>query len=297
MTKKMIIFMLFLANIGISQAQTITGKIINNERQPIEGATIVMQTLDSTFIDATISNTNGVFVLSGQPNEYRLIVQHLLFQTQHIVSDKQDIGTILLIPQDYALDEIVVKAERPYVKAENGRLTYNLSLLPGNRTTNNAYEAITKLPGVQPNRGSLTLAGTEELTIILNGKPTTMDAGQIENLLRNTPTDQVEKAEVMYSAPPEYHVKGAVINIVLKRLDDYAFQGEINADYNNQYFNSGGMNVHFYHSTPKTSLDVIYSANNIQKNGVYEPVLPTLFGETSISYRAGRTASQQIFEA
>ena len=263
MTKKVMILILFLGNIGIFQAQTITGRIINDERQPIEGATIVMQTIDSIYIDATISDTEGTFVLNGQPNEYRLIVQHLLFQTKYIVSNKQDIGVIQLLPQDYALAEIIVKAERPYVKAENGRLTYNLSLLPENRTTNNAYEAITKLPGVQPNRGSLALAGTEKLTIMLNGKPTTMDAEQIENLLRNTPTDRVEKAEVMYSAPPEYHVKGAVINIVLKRPNDYSFQGEINADYKNQYFNSGGMNANFHRSTPKTSWDVIYSAYNI----------------------------------
>ena len=91
MIKKIMILILFLGNIGISQAQTITGKIINNERQPIEGATIVMQTLDSTFIDVTISDTNGVFVLNGQPNEYRLIVQHILFQTQYITDNKMDV--------------------------------------------------------------------------------------------------------------------------------------------------------------------------------------------------------------
>lgn len=263
MTKKIMILILFLGNIGIFQAQTITGRVINDERQPIEGATIVMQTIDSIYIDATISDTEGTFVLNGQPNEYRLIVQHLLFQTKYIVSNKQDIGVIQLIPQDYALAEIIVKAERPYVKAENGRLTYNLSLLLENRTTNNAYEAITKLPGVQPNRGSLALAGTEKLTIMLNGKPTTMDAKQIENILRNIPTDRVEKAEVMYSAPPEYHVKGAVINIVLKRPNDYSFQGEINADYKNQYFNSGEMNANFHYSTPKIFLEMVYSANNV----------------------------------
>lgn len=70
-----------------------------------------------------------------------------------------------------------------------------------------------------------------------------MDAGQLETLLRNTPLDRVEKAEVMYSAPPEYHVRGAVINIVLKRSNDYSFQGEVNADYTNQYFNGGGRTV------------------------------------------------------
>ena len=50
--------------------------------------------------ESQLSDTEGTFVLNGQPNEYRLIVQHLLFQTKYIVSNKQDIGVIQLIPQD-----------------------------------------------------------------------------------------------------------------------------------------------------------------------------------------------------
>ena len=93
------------------------------------------------------------------------------------------------------------------MKVEEGRLGYDLSVLAGDGVVNNAYEALTKLPGVKETKGALTLAGTGILTVVLNGKPTTMDAGQLETLLRNTPLDRVEKAEVMYSAPPEYHVR------------------------------------------------------------------------------------------
>ena len=89
---------------------------------------------------------------------------------------------------------------------------------------NNAYEALTKLPGVQEDKEGLTLAGAGSVTVILNGKPMTMKAAQLETLLRNTPVDRVEKAEVMYSAPPQYHVRGAVINVVLKRSNDILFR-------------------------------------------------------------------------
>ena len=47
----------------------------------------------------------------------------------------------------------------------------------------------------------------------------------LKRFLRNTPVNRVEKVEVMYSAPPEYHVRGAAINVVLKRSNDYSFQG------------------------------------------------------------------------
>lgn len=244
--------------------QTINGKIIDSEQRPIEGATIVLQTVDSIYIDASISNADGIFTLNGQQEKYRLIIQHLLFHTKQVTGNGKNAGTIQLQPQDYALDEVVVKAERPFVKVENGRLGYNLAVLSEKQVVNNAYEALMRLPGVQESKGTLTLVGAGNLTVILNGKPTTMDVGQLETLLRNTPVSRVEKAEVMYSAPPEYHVRGAVINVVLKRSNDYSFQGEVSADYKNQYFNSGGMKGNFRLSTPKMAFDVMYGANDVK---------------------------------
>lgn len=64
---------------------------------------------------------------------------------------------------------MVVKAERPFVKVENGRLGYNLAVLSEKQVVNNAYEALMRLPGVQENKGALTLVGAGNLTVILNG--------------------------------------------------------------------------------------------------------------------------------
>lgn len=244
--------------------QTINGKVIDSKQQPIDGATIVLQAMDSTYISASISDTSGTFILKNQPKEYRLIIQHLLYEAKQITGKGNNAGIIQLQPKNYALDEVVIKAERPFVKIENGRLGYNLTVLTQNKLVNNAYEALAKLPGVQEDRGTLTLTGAGKLTVILNGKPTTMDAGQLETLLRNTPVNRVEKAEVMYSAPPEYHVRGAAINIVLKQSNDNSFQGEVSADYKNQYFNSGGINGNFRLSTPKMTFDMMYGANDVK---------------------------------
>lgn len=266
MTRKLFVSIsfIFIAAVAL-KAQTITGKIVDSNQQPIDGATIVLQTMDSVYIGASISNTDGVFLLNHHPEQYRLIIQHLLYKTRLLSDVKNDIGIVTLEPEDYALDEVVIKAERPFVKVEEGRLGYNLAQLADGKVVNNAYEALTKLPGVQEDKEGLTLAGAGSVTIILNGKPTTMNAAQLETLLRNTPVDRVEKAEVMYSAPPQYHVRGAVINVVLKRSNDYSFQGEVNADYTNHYFNSGSMNGNFRLSTPKMAFDVMYGASDVKQ--------------------------------
>lgn len=38
--------------IGTTTAQTITGKVTNIHAQAIDGATVILQTIDSTFVDA-----------------------------------------------------------------------------------------------------------------------------------------------------------------------------------------------------------------------------------------------------
>lgn len=256
------IVILSLFCISQVQAQRITGRITDDREQPIAGAAVVLLTADSIYISAAISDADGTFGLESRPETYRLIVQHLLYRTKEITAKGEDAGIIRLTPKDYAMDEVVIKAERPFVKVENGRLSYNLSLLTENKAVNNAYDALTKLPGIQERQGALTLTGAEKLTVILNGKPTTMDAGQFETLLRNTPVNRVEKAEVMYSAPPEYHTRGAVVNVVLKHPSDYSFQGEVSADYKAQYFNSGAVTGNFRLSSPKMAFDAMYGATD-----------------------------------
>lgn len=256
------IVILSLFCISQVQAQRITGRITDDREQPIAGAAVVLLTADSIYISAAISDADGTFGLESRPETYRLIVQHLLYRTKEITAKSEDAGIIRLTPKDYAMDEVVIKAERPFVKVENGRLGYNLSLLTENKAVNNAYDALTKLPGIQERQGALTLTGAEKLTVILNGKPTTMDAGQLETLLRNTPVNRVEKAEVMYSAPPEYHTRGAVVNVVLKHPSDYSFQGEVSADYKAQYFNSGAVTGNFRLSSPKMAFDAMYGATD-----------------------------------
>ena len=66
--------------------QTISGKVIDNEQQPIVGATIILQSIDSTYISASVSDSNGEFILNKEPEEYRLVIQHLSYQTKQITA-------------------------------------------------------------------------------------------------------------------------------------------------------------------------------------------------------------------
>ena len=116
------------------------------------------------------------------------------------------------------IPEVMVKGSRPIVKAERGMLSYNMPLLLKQLPADNAYEALTHIPGVSNATGNISFSGNE-VTLIINGQATTLTQEQLTERLKTMPAAQLAKAEVMLSAPARYHVRGMAINIVTK---DYA---------------------------------------------------------------------------
>lgn len=260
---------LYMIGLGLSffellSAQGFKGKVTNEAGNPIEGATVVLQKADSTFIDICLTDTVGRFQFKQKEKPCRLIFQHVAYETKEVekIIFPDTMETYVLKERNTTLEDVVITSEKPYVQVEEGKLSYDLTALSGKKIVNNAFEAVAELPGITERNGALSLAGAASLTIILNGRPTTMDASQLETLLRNTPVERVEKAEVMYSAPPEYHVRGAVVNVVLKRDYAYHFSGELAANYRNQYFNSGGLSGSLRYTTPRLGFDLMYEAKD-----------------------------------
>ena len=116
------------------------------------------------------------------------------------------------------LPEVMIKGSHPIVKVERGLLLYNMPLLLKQLPADNAYEALTRIPGVSDATGNISFLDNE-VTLIVNGQATTLTQEQLTERLKAMPAAQLAKAEVMLSAPARYHVRGMVINIVTK---DYA---------------------------------------------------------------------------
>lgn len=97
-----------------------------------------------------------------------------------------------------SLPEVMITGERPVVKASQGKLVYDLPRLIHDLPVDNAYDAVKELPGVTEMNGGLQLAG-QGVTVVLNGKVTTLSTEQLYALLRSIPASRIEKAEVMYN--------------------------------------------------------------------------------------------------
>ncbi|MGP1351426.1 MAG: outer membrane beta-barrel protein [Hoylesella marshii] len=160
----------------------------------------------------------------------------------------------------HALPEVMVKGERPIVKVENGQLVYDVQRLTVQRGINNLYDAVKELPGIMEQNKQLLLGG-QPVTLIIDGKVTTMSAEQVKTLLQSMPVSRSNRIEVMYNAPARYQVRGAVINISLNHTAT-AFrnvQGELNGNYEQTHdatFNEG---VSLIYSDRHLSADILYT--------------------------------------
>ena len=182
------------------------------------------------------------------------------------------------------LPEVMIKGSRPIVKAERGLLSYNMPLLLKQLPADNAYEALTRIPGVSDATGSISFSGNE-VTLIVNGQATTLTQEQLTERLKAMPAAQLAKAEVMLSAPARYHVRGMAINIVTK---DYAGTNQLSGQIiggmrQNKYANEFG-NLYLSLQRGKFGLDAQYKYVNGNSYGESSRIANHPLGNNRIHY-------------
>ena len=182
------------------------------------------------------------------------------------------------------LPEVMVKGSRPIVKAERGMLSYNMPLLLKQLPADNAYEALTRIPGVSDATGSISFSGNV-VTLIINGQATTLTQEQLTERLKAMPAAQLSKAEVMLSVPARYHVRGMAINIVTK---DYAGTNQLSGQIiggmrQNKYANEFG-NLYLSLQRDKFGLDAQYKYVNGNSYGESSRIANHPLGNNRIHY-------------
>ena len=182
------------------------------------------------------------------------------------------------------LPEVMIKGSRPIVKAERGMLSYNMPLLLKQLPADNAYEALTRIPGVSDATGNISFLGNE-VTLIVNGQATTLTQEQLTERLKAMPAAQLAKAEVMLSAPARYHVRCMAINIVTK---DYAGTNQLSGQIiggmrQNKYANEFG-DLYLSMQRGKFGLDAQYKYVNGNSYGESSRIANHPLGNNRVYY-------------
>ena len=169
------------------------------------------------------------------------------------------------------LPEVMIMGERPMVKAERGKLVFDLPQLMRDKGVDNAYDALKELPGVTEQGNSLQLVG-RPVTIIIDGKVSTMTPEQLTQLLRTIPATRIKDAEVMYAAPAQYQVRGQVINLNLSRDTAHDVQqGQVSVGAMHEHDARFKQQASFFAQRGRWSIDGMYGHHHGRQLSCLQP--------------------------
>ena len=263
----------------------LTGRIVDENGLPLPYANIsILNPSDSTYVTGGLSNESGVFVIPLDQSKVIAKFSYIGYKPVCKLCSRENVGTIQLQIEATKLKEVQVKGERPIIKSENGHLTYNMPILLEILPADDAYEALTRIPGVTDSGNGLNFAG-RSVTLIINGKPTTLNEEQIIERLKQMPATQLAKAEVMPSAPAKYHVRGMAINIVTKDFTGTnQFSGQLMAGWQQSKYGTGYAGGSLIYNHGKLSVDASYKFTDGTGYGQVEHEANHPLGDQRIAY-------------
>ena len=209
----------------------LVGSVVDEYGQPLYGASIYVQDAkDSVTTAFGMSDQNGKFVISGIPfGKSILKIEYLsynsIYSNPFILSQNNPVFKI----QKIKLDEKVNSLTGVKVKAEVGMLESNLDKkvfnVESSITTEGAtaVEVLEEIPAVDVDlEGNVTLRGSENVTILVDGRPTNLSLDQI-------PANMIESIEVITnpSARLEPDGESGILNVVLKKRMSRGFNGMV----------------------------------------------------------------------
>lgn len=146
------------------------------------------------------------------------------------------------------LDEIVVVAKTPGMVAKTDSKVYFVNQDPASKASS-AGEILNNIPSVEVDiDGNVSMRGNDNVTILIDGKPSAMMAGKIRaDALSQLSAANIERIEVIDNPGAEYRAEGGggIINIIMRADSKKGFNGSILANGGSSGRYDGGLNANF----------------------------------------------------
>tara|TARA_B100000809_G_scaffold105703_1_gene104218 strand:+ start:10160 stop:12916 length:2757 start_codon:yes stop_codon:yes gene_type:complete len=258
----------------LNWAQSISGKILDQDKTPLEYVAVaILNPDDSILISYDNTDKTGTFELKEIPKGKVIFQVHLLgYKTyQKIISFKNKsifMGDIILEFEN-KLDEVIVTAILP-ISIKTDTIAFNTKAFKI-RVEDTAEDLLKKLPGIEVDAsGAITAQGEEVSKIYVDGKE--FFSGDPLIATKNLSADAIKRIEVIDEKSEKSRVSGIndavrnkVINIQLKddkKVNDFGkAQGGYGTD--DRYLTS--LNYNRFSSKLQTS--IIGKLNNVNTSG------------------------------
>ena len=210
---------------GGGAGMTLKGKVIDQESdQALEYATIsIFSKRDGSLVNGDITNENGEFSIKMRPGVFDVKFEFLGYNETVVEAVKltpgnpvTDLGTVKLVFQAAALDEVVVTEERSTLQMGLDKKIFNVGKDLSSKG-GSAADVLDNVPSVQVDvEGNVSLRGSQNVRILIDGRPSGL-IGNGTNGLRAIQSNMIERIEVITNPSARYAAEGmaGLINICL----------------------------------------------------------------------------------
>ncbi len=273
----------------------VSGMVVDEDNNPVPYASVAQFRLrDSSLAGGAASNGEGMFEFESRPGRYFFKVSFLSFDDRtigpiSIRGEDVGLGTITLQHSAQNLDEVTIEAERPQMELKLDKRVFNVDKNLANKGAN-AAELLDNIPSVAVDvEGNVSLRGSQNVRILIDGKPSGLIGISSTDALRQLQGDQVEKVEVITNPSARYDAEGEVgiINIVLKEEKRKGITGSVEARVGRP--ENYGISANFSVRKSKWNYFGSYGINWRQGPGVGFSTSEFDYPDTSFSYNQVRT--------
>lgn len=234
---------------------SVSGILVDAASHPVSYASIaVINVRDSAIVGGAMSDEKGRFSIKELPlGRLRLRITFIGYATLNLdpfilnpMKPEYDAGSIRLSESAEKLKVVEVSAEKLEVINSLDKKVYNLDKNIVN-TGGTVTEAMQNIPSVTVDiDGNVSLRGSENVTILIDGKPSGMLGSDRKAVLSQIPASAVEQIEVITNPSAKYDASGmaGIINIKTKKEKMSGMNGTVSAGIgtNNKYNFSLGLN-------------------------------------------------------
>ncbi|WP_298955477.1 outer membrane beta-barrel family protein [uncultured Nonlabens sp.] len=221
-----------------SNTVVIQGKLVDQiSSEPLEFATIsFISDSPNKSPQGGVTDLDGNYQFNVTPGIYTIKWEYITFKsiikTGQVIDADKDYGTIALEQDIAKLDGVLIVAEKTTVDIRLDKKIYNI----GKDLTvrgGSASDVLDNVPSVSVDvEGNVALRGNDNVTILIDGRPSALVGFNGAEALRQIPADAIEKIEVITSPSARYDAEGTagILNIILRKNKLIGFNGTLQLD-------------------------------------------------------------------
>ena len=270
---------------GPSITGKITGIVLDTlNKQPIGFATVVLfKPGEEKEVNGNITADDGKFKLTEvKVGTYDVQLSFIGYKTRmyrgvKLTPKKPDVnlGRMYLASDNVLLDAVEVVEEASVIENRIDKIVYHADK-DVTSTGGDAADVLRKVPLLSVDfDGNVSLRGSSNLQILINGKPSGMFSANVADALKMLPADQIKTVEVITTPGAKYDGEGSggIINIITKKKSIEGLTGSVSTSVGNRQ-NRGvlslsaargrfGMNANgsVYYSVPNDSETTFFREN------------------------------------